>query len=255
MQDLNIHLFINPSCELIASDKTAYHNLRFGDDEFVDDISQHISIEFLKDVDGEVMHSTIVFKDCGHNRGYLSDGNNSVFHFPKDGTFYYYKFLIPTLDHLDKGDGHIASKNQLFYYDNKFYYCEESFEGDPNITDEYVISKSRRIELGDLWKFQGTQTFSFEKILFSICKLQRCLVSLQKQILESHNACNNCNFDSSLRSKRDFLLSALYVFDYLKDRHNFEEAQRILDQMSDCSGSLCEDNQDKSDCGCGGVKF
>jgi hypothetical protein len=73
--------------------------------------------------------------------------------------------------------------------------------------------------------------------------------------MESSSNCNDCDFDSSLRLKRDFLLSALYVFDYLKDRYNFEEAQRILDNIKDCSGNLCIDNQDKSDCGCGRIKF
>lgn len=259
MQDLNIHLFINPSCELIATDNTVYHNLRYGDsDDFLDDLSKHISIEFLTNSDNNVESSTIDFRDaCGHKRGYLLDGNHSVFHFPKDGTFVYYKFLVPTIDHLlkeiDDDKKEYKTSNQLFYYNKKFYYTKRDFDGNTEVDE--ILRYCIQVNLDELWTYQGTQTFSFQKILFSVCKLQKCLVNLQKQILESSGGCNECDLDSSLRFKRDFLLSALYVFDYLKDRHNFEEAQRILDQMSDCSGTLCGDNRDKSDCGCGGVKF
>jgi hypothetical protein len=58
-----------------------------------------------------------------------------------------------------------------------------------------------------------------------------------------------------MRFKRDFLLSALYVFDYLKDTKNYEEAQRILDNMNGCGDFLCGGTNLKSDCGCGKVIY
>lgn len=64
-----------------------------------------------------------------------------------------------------------------------------------------------------------------------------------------------CDYNSSLKMKRDFLLSSLYVFDFLKDRQNFEEAQRILDNLGGCSDEICGDNNVKSDCGCGNIVF
>lgn len=68
--------------------------------------------------------------------------------------------------------------------------------------------------------------------------------------MSNSDNCMGCGMESPLKIKMDFLLSALYVFDYLKDINNFEEAQRILDNMSECD-SLCEDYSAKSDCGCG----
>lgn len=79
---------------------------------------------------------------------------------------------------------------------------------------------------------------------------------MQKQILANPENCMECGMESSLRFKRDFLLSALYVFDYLKDIKNYEEAQRILDKMSGCSMYLCEGTDEtKIDCGCGKVIY
>ncbi len=79
---------------------------------------------------------------------------------------------------------------------------------------------------------------------------------MQKQILNNPESCMECGMESSLRFKRDFLLSALYVFDYLKDTKNYEEAQRILDNMSGCGAGLCGDiNENKIDCGCGKVVY
>lgn len=272
MNELDIQLIINPTCELVAIDRTSYQNLHYqygGELQYLRDRSKHVSIEFLTDVDGEVMHDTINLEE-GLGRGRrmeLMDGNTSVFHFPKDGTFTYYKLLIPDLSYLVKKDYDtnadvLRADDQLFYYKKKFYYCENIEEevfmrSFPSWSDafDYVISKSKVVGVNELWKYQGTQTFSFQKILFSICKLQKCLVDLQKQIISNPESCSECGMESSTRFKRDFLLSALYVFDYLKDTKNYEEAQRILDNMNGCGDFLCGSTNLKSDCGCGKIIY
>ena len=41
-----------------------------------------------------------------------------------------------------------------------------------------------------------------------------------------------------------------------KDTKNYEEAQRILDNMKSCGESLCGDTNDtKVDCGCGKIVY
>jgi hypothetical protein len=269
MNELDIQLIVNPACELVAIDRTSYQNLHYqygGELQYLRDRSKHVSIEFLTNVDGEVLHNTINLEEgLGMGRRVeLLDGNTSVFYFPYDGTFTYYKLLIPDLSFLvkkdyDTNEDVLRADNQLFYYDKKFYYCdnieEEVFMRDfPSWGDayDYVLSKSKVLSINELWGKQGTQTFSFQKILFSICKLQKCLVDLQKQIISNPENCSECGMESSLRFKRDFLLSALYVFDYLKDTKNYEEAQRILDNMNGCGGFLCNNTAtNKTDCGCG----
>lgn len=266
MNELDIQLLINPTCELVAIDKTSYQNLHYndygGELQYLRDRSKHVSIEFLTDVDGLVMRDTINLEKGLRSRSELLDGNTSVFHFPKDGTFTYYKFLVPYLFHMCKDDV-FNVYHQTFYHDGKFYYSEfvdtldirEDIGGIDAAIHE-ILRNSNEIDISELWKYQGTQTFSFQKNIFSVCKLQKCLVNLQREILNNPNSCMECGMESSLRFKRDFLLSALYVFDYLKDTNNYDEAQRILDNMNSCGSYLCGDGtNDKSDCGCGRVVY
>lgn len=266
MNELDIQLLVNPTCELIAIDRTSYQNLHYdvGEElQYLRDRSKHVSIEFLTDVDGEIMNDSLNLEKGIRNREELLDGNTSVFHFPKDGTFTYYKFLVPCLFHMMK-DGVFNVYKQTFFHNDSFYYSEYDEDVDIRSNDvggvdvaiNIILSKSNKISVNQLWTLQGTQTFSFQKNIFSVCKLQKCLLNLQRQIMNNPDNCTECGMESSLRFKRDFLLSALYVFDYLKDTNNYEEAQRVLDNMKGCGSYLCEDvNYDKTDCGCGTVVY
>ena len=129
-----------------------------------------------------------------------------------------------------------------------------------NKTLDEVIESSEIIGYKEAYEFvqenKASQTFYCPiKNVFSVCKLQRCLVYLQRQLLLNNSkicSYDKCKTDENLRNRRDFLLSAMYVFDYLKDMGNFTEAQRILDNLSSCN-SLCGEelgNIDNS-CGCG----
>lgn len=134
MNELDIHLIINPRCELIASDRTSYQNLHYeygGELQYLRDRSKHVSIEFLTDVDNNVIANSINLEKGLRNRAELLDGNISVFHFPKDGTFTYYKFLVPHISHLLKQEDYSQQEvfkvfDQTFFYDDNFYYSSNS---------------------------------------------------------------------------------------------------------------------------------
>lgn len=95
-----------------------------------------------------------------------------------------------------------------------------------------------------------------EKIIFSFCKLQNCLVYLQRQILNNPYSCLECGVDASTRYKRDFLLSALYTLNYLVKIKRYDEAQRIINNLDSCGG-LCSQSKltNKEDCGCGTITY
>ena len=112
------------------------------------------------------------------------------------------------------------------------------------------MDKGNAVHLSDR-SFECRQTlYCPEKKVFSVCRLQKCLINLQKQLLMRSHLCKggDCNIDYGLRDKRDFLFSAMYVFDYLKDLGNFTEAQRILDNMTSCD-TICKDNFNNCSCG------
>lgn len=116
MNNLSIQLIVNPQCQLVAIDNTRYFNLTTRDGDIVDSLMQHVSLEFLVYCDEkDPIDSTIVFKEYCHNRSEYGQ-NISIIDFPKDGTFTYYKFVIPTLDHLIKPEtGEIKLMDQVFY--------------------------------------------------------------------------------------------------------------------------------------------
>lgn len=254
MQDLKINLIVNPKCELVAVDNTVYHNLRYNNSEYLDDLTNHVSLEFLLDSENEIVQNSIRFEDNLAIRRECLDGNMSVFVLEKDGTFVYYKYLIPKIKHLlttdDEGNEYYKTRNQLFFIENNLYYSKVDCVSLEEINEKAV----RILDLRELWDTQGTQTFSFQKILFSVCKLQKCLVYLQRKMLNHPDECQTKN--NSDRYARDFLFAAMYVFDYLKDQGNYEEAQRILDNLIGCSNYLCpEDTDHKSNCNCGKVVY
>lgn len=249
MQNLNINLLINPECELVAIDNTIYRNLRYGDNQYVDDIKNHVSIEFLVDHSDDVILNSVLINCNRKLRQELVGGNISVFHFPFDGTFVYYKYLIPNVNHLlkinDLNEEYYKSCDQLFYYDGNIFFAKDDYD-----TLDDLLSNSTKINnLTELWDLQGTQTFSFQKVIFSVCNLQKCLVYLQRKLLNLSKDCECDTSNKSLRNTRDFLFSTLYLLDYLKDNNNYKEAQRILENISDCTKSICPEL--KLECNCG----
>ena len=275
MQNLSIQLIINPQCQLVAIDNTSYLNLVTSEGDNIEDITDHVSLEFL--VYSDETHpadKTVVFKEYNHRREEYNQ-NITTINFPKDGTYTYYKFIIPRLEHLVKSDSEQLTYNtikmldQTFYWDGHFYIGKKdlSVSGDnigtiisDNIdtilSEEYSYQITNFLEIWEsIQQGKSTQTFSYQKIIFSVCKLQNCLVNLQRKILDNPKNCLECDLNASIRYRRDFLLSSLYVFDYLKDRKNYDEAQRILDNLSSCTDICGEDLDFNNDCGCGSIKY
>lgn len=252
---LDIHLIMQSNCKLIAVDNSDYNNLGV-------DLLNHVMLEFLSyNEDSMPLSETIRLHKEIHNRGYYITRFSSEFVLKTDGTYSYYKLVIPLLDHFKVEEEKYSNLyDELFFY-NKILYKSNLPRSENTYNLSYILDHSEKItNYLDAYKLVqnggASQTFYCPKeIVFSICKLQRCLVSLQKQLLFSSNygcSYDKCNTDEMLRNRRDFLLSALYVFDYLKDTQNFTEAQRILDNLSACN-SICGDelNNFNNGCGCG----
>lgn len=89
---------------------------------------------------------------------------------------------------------------------------------------------------------------------FSTCQLRKCFINICQEIFDSQTSiCNKSNVDGFLTYKRDLLWSALNVIEYLIDMCQIEEAQRLLDEITDCNG-LCPKSKElnkSTGCGCG----
>ena len=274
---LSIDIIVRPDCKIIAVDNSDYNALGV-------DLEKHIMVDFLVyGSDTDVLSDSIKIDEEEINREqYL---HTFVYEYisKKDGTYAYYKLVIPKMEHfVDPNDStkYKGISKELFYYNNILYFSTRIIDQN-SYTLEEVIEKSDKIDYLSAYKEiqsnNASQTFYCpKKMLISICKLQQCLVKLQKKLLFkgacscSYDSCHtddttrnhlhilthsldsydSCHTDDTTRNHRDFILSATYIFDYLKDIGNFAEAQRIIDNMSSCN-SICNEDDEYSNGGCG----
>lgn len=238
---LLIELVVDNNCNLVVVDNTNYDSW----DGTERDIVNHAVLELLMDKNKDIINSSI--KPIYHRRGYLLNAFSSIFRLPFDGTYTYRKLIVPCLEHF-LSDNVYLTENKYFYYQGSFYYSTK------NLNSVSEISSATKIDdFNTLWDNKEDQGFFwFDDNIFSICKLEKCLLSLQKKII---NLCytNQCVTNSDIKYKRDFILDSIFVLKYLITAHNFTEAQRILDNLSSC-GNVCGDEFNSSltnDCNCG----
>lgn len=258
MQDLSINLHTDLLGNLITKQAHSSQNIlhRLG----VKNFNSLISVEFLLDLNDELVNSSVRIKNDLYNEMFA--GEETVIKFPHDGTFTYYKFIVPKINYFHNGfvsENEKSNKqipiytiqaNEVFYYNSSLYVSNAEVNG--HLSD--VLNNASIIKVTDICEYLNSHILSFQKVLFSYCKLQKCLVNLQSRILKNPNNCNGCGTLSGKtldRYNRDFLLSAIYLLDYLTQTNNFEEAQTILDSFVNCSGSICDDSELKSSCNCG----
>lgn len=241
---LKVQLNLSRDCKLNAIDFSDYNSIG-------EDINNHVMLDFLVYKDNkEPIENSIKLRHESLNWGYLRQKFETEYILTKDGTYTYYKFVIPTIHHFWNGTNLINNiSDELFYYKGNIYWFKSTCEIYSNITLDNLLQQcsivESYLEIYDIvFNNHATQTFYLPaKKIFSICKLNKCLVSLQKQLLFN----TSCKDDK--KKERDFLFVSLYIFDYLKDLGNFAEAQRILDNLSECE--YCQNELNNSECCCG----
>lgn len=252
MGTLNVQLVIHPSGKVEAIDDNSWLYTPGMEGTLMENITKYVSVEFLTDAENNIKSDTLVFQEYRHNRdNMLSNSELPLFN---DGVHYYYKLLIPKLEYLFvEAEGLFSAPhyeelylaNQTFFYDGGFYlYLGDNIILDRPMSEieimhEYgadILNNSKALNYIDIYENCGDQSFSCKKILFSICKLLKCFVSLQKEFINDV-IYGKCVKSEELENKRNFLLSTIYVLDYLKDIGNYQEAQRIIENISDCQTS------------------
>lgn len=237
---LIIKLGIDPNCGLIGVDQTDYTQLP--------DFNLHVMLSYLV-YNGDLVCDDIKTIDptnIAYNK------YDTYFKLNKDGVYGYYKLLVPTLEHYKVVSNGITSynvDNKYFYYNGSFYYSPSAIDSPDDITGSMEVT-----DYFQIWDVHLTQEdlFWYDEKVFSICKLENCLVSLQKKVIENCYV-NKCSTNVDIKYKRDFVFDSIYVLNYLINAHNYEEASRILSNLQSC-GDLCQSdtfNHSNPDCGCG----
>lgn len=170
------------------------------------------------------------------------------------------------MDYNNSGKTQTIIKNDrykeiVFNYkgDGLYTFCKVTVSKDE--TDPYYYKNNKFFHLGSQITLQELLEINPEvsKIkleyinYFSTCNLKKCFIKICQDIFKSSNSvCEKSNVDGTLTYKRDLLWSALNVIKYFTEMNQFEEAQRLLEQLSECNG-LCpsQNNNNFSGCGCG----
>lgn len=97
-----------------------------------------------------------------------------------------------------------------------------------------------------------TGNFSTKKV-FSTCKLEKCLLSLQLKVFNElvKNCGKSCKNLDETKSQRDFLFIANWIMQHLEEYDRFEELYNIYEGIQSCN-SLCSDLLKNNKCGCNG---
>lgn len=94
---------------------------------------------------------------------------------------------------------------------------------------------------------------------FQTCHLRKCYISICQQIFDQVHSlnCDKPSMDSNLIYKRDLLLSAINIIEFMAERDQFKEAELLLERIMNCNG-LCDMKCNKThkhsskpcNCGC-----
>lgn len=160
--------------------------------------------------------------------------NKYKYSLPEDGLYVYYKVAIQKKEYLGQ------EYDKKIYYDNEKIMFKDKEIEDPSELINYLTQTG-----------MGILDYC-EEAVFSLCKLEHCAFSLQKEILEKQvkNCGLDCNKNINLKNQRNFLFISLYVLQHLVSEEKYDKAEEILEKLSSC-GSLCKNiKTTTNDCNC-----
>ena len=127
---LIIQTIVRPDCKLIAIDNSDYYSLG-------DDMINFIMLDFLSyNETGVPIDRTIRVRREVVKRGQLLSRFSSEFILDKDGTYCYYKLVIPILERFKVGDDTNKNLSDELFFDGKtLYKC--NLEDDDDVQTVY----------------------------------------------------------------------------------------------------------------------
>lgn len=177
---------------------------------------------------------------------------------PIDGLYEVTHIIIPTEEWLayviDRDKGALTAYNLIYYYDTKSdtfmkYVDEESVSASiEEVLEVNAIPPSDVME-------KTTTIIRGDKNTFCLCHLNECFYKLCKNLLNDlPGRCLNKLDDVKMQIyNRDIVWMSINVIKYLIELAQYYEAQRILEDITQCGG-ICKDSdkviEGGSGCGC-----
>lgn len=213
------------------------------------DISKYICLEYL------VLEDKMVNITIRENIQSINDLEHSIITLDNDGLYTYYRMLIPRIEKYINSRRFI--KNNLFYYNKRFYYILKDFTADvvnPSDTDLF-----QEVPLKDVFKIVS-ETLDLDSdhdvlynsyLIFTYELLKKAFIAEQTKI-SNYTILDLVNKSEGNRYKRDLYMSVILALrEYIK-RGDFKSANIVLTTLetSSCFSDPNINNISNAPCGC-----
>ncbi len=165
----------------------------------------------------------------------------------KDGYYTISHIIIPTKQAIER----IIAEDNEFINQYTYIYAEDNNSIVKLQNGEWKKASIQEIVL--LNNNCNTTIFKSTKELFSICHLWECYVDLCKNLLSSNlNKCRKNPDLESLIFNRDVIWMTINVLNYLIEKDQLSEAERLLEEVGGCNG-FCQESKkiiNRGGCSC-----
>ena len=200
--------------------------------------------------------------NSGCSKIYLDDYCNLYINDTASTEEYVYAFIVEYSNYEGKGDTVTLIKEEQFSElkvasqgDGLYTILKLTIPKDETATyyykDENFYKGEEIVDLQELIDVNPTVSGIQQEYIyyFSTCNLKKCFISVIQSIFKATSSiCKAPSVDYSITYRRDLLWMALNVIEYMADLKQFDEAKRLLFEITECNG-LCPQDKLKS-CGC-----
>lgn len=191
---------------------------------------------------------------------HTQDKEQAIFDVSSDGYYTVTHFVLPNVawlqNQLKLATNLIGEYSAIYYVDDATIYKRTVTATDlGNHKYTYTLGDEQEVTVRELLErnIEGTTIQKCQIDIFYTGYLQECYINHCRELFDSlmANCKPNCRPKDLDSFARDFLWMTLNVIDYLIERGQFYEAQRILEQINYCGGFCNNVNtNDESVCGC-----
>lgn len=217
--------------------------------------SQTITLNVITSIKSNGEETTQKYEIVKHDIDCIDESDIEL---PIDGLYEITHIILPNETWLEyvigRDKGALDAYNLIYYYDSKLdsfmkYINEKSIQA--SVEEILEVNAIPPADIQD----KTTTIIRGDKNTFCICHLNECFYKLCKNLLwDLPGRCQNKLDDIKLQIyNRDIIWMAINVIKYLIELSQYYEAQRILEDVTQCGG-ICKDVDKQvtggNNCGC-----
>lgn len=199
-----------------------------------------INVIQLNTVDDVILLDNFIVSHCS----YLDEVHYKL---QKDGYYMISHIVLPTKKAIER----IIENDDTFVDQYDYIYAEDN-----GLIVKFKDNKWIESSVEEIVEINNCNTTisKANKELFSMCRLWGCYVDICRNLLSSNlNKCKKNPELEDLIFNRDVIWMTINVLNYLVERNQLYEAERLLEEVKGCNG-FCQESRKiikSGGCGCG----